>query len=255
MKKQPVDIAIIICACIVLILLVVLLWPIDKNNTGKIAEDKAQTEKVKQEKEEKQEKNEQEIKENSLLSDTKETTKEEEVVSYVSNVEARIENMNVDSTDTTMKEKLENTFITLTDFIFYDGTIKGMTFDELTDTAKQEILDLYETIDSKIESYFPHYKENITSSAKKGYTTTVTKAKKLKDEIITKYKETIGEEEYNNVVSNIEKDKNRFQDAYTPYVEKGKEIGSQAIEKGKEAVGSAIDKLDSWYQGFKESRE
>ena len=71
MKKQPVDIAIIICACIVLILLVVLLWPIDKNNTGKIAEDKAQTEKVKQEKEEKQEKNEQEIKENSLLSDTK----------------------------------------------------------------------------------------------------------------------------------------------------------------------------------------
>ena len=74
---------------------------------------------------------------------------------------ARIENMNVDSTNTTMKEKLENTFITLTDFIFYDGTIKGMTFDELTDTAKQEILDLYEKIDSKkkkarAQVFFPH---------------------------------------------------------------------------------------------------
>ena len=255
MKKQPVDIAIIICACIVLILLVVLLWPIDKNNTGKIAEDKAQTEKVKQEKEEKQEKNEQEIKENSLLSDTKETTKEEEVVSYVSNVEARIENMNVDSTDTTMKEKLENTFITLTDFIFYDGTIKGMTFDELTDTAKQEILDLYEKIDSKIESYFPNYKENITSSAKKGYETAVTKAKELKEEIIEKYKETVGEDAYNNVVSNIESDKNRLEEAATPYVEKGKEIAGAAVEKGKEVWNTTKDKLDSWYQNFKESRE
>ena len=154
-----------------------------------------------------------------------------------------------------MKEKLENTFITLTDFIFYDGTIKGMTFDELTDTAKQEILELYEKIDSKIESYFPNYKENITSSAKKGYTTAVSKAKELKDTIVAKYKETVGEEEYNNVASNLEEDKNSLKDAYTPYVEKGKEIASQAVDKGKEVWNSTKDKLDSWYQNFKESRE
>ena len=73
----------------------------------------------------------------------------------------------------------------------------------------------------------------------------------MKDAIISKYKEKVGEDAYNNVVDSFTEDKNRFQDAYSPYVEKGKEIGSQAIEKGKEAIG----KLDSWYQGFKESRE
>lgn len=262
MKKRTLDIAIVVCAIIVIVLAVVLVWPTDKKDLSKSSKVKKEVnseEKVNKETKEvsneEEPKTEEEIKENSFLSDTTVTTKEEEVVSYVSDVEESISNLDTESTDTTMKEKLENTFITLTDFIFYGGTIKGMTFDELTDTAKQEILDLYEKIDSKIEFYFPNYKENITSSAKKGYTTAVTKAKELKDEIITKYKETIGEEEYNNVVSNIEEDKNRFQDAYTPYVEKGKEIGSQAIEKGKEAVGSAIDKLDSWYQGFKESRE
>ena len=262
MKKSTLDIAIVVCAIIVIILVVILEWPTDKkvlSKSTKVEKEVNSEEKVNEETKEianrEERKKEEEVKENSFFSDTTVTTKEEEVVSYVSDVEERISNLNTERTDTTMKKKLENTFITLTDFIFYDGTIKGMTFDELTNTAKQEILDLYETIDSKIESYFPHYKENITSSAKKGYTTTVTKAKKLKDEIITKYKETIGEEEYNNVVSNIEKDKNRFQDAYTPYVEKGKDVASQAIEKGKEVWNTTKDKLDSWYQDFKESRE
>lgn len=262
MKKRTLDIAIVVCAIIVIVLVVILVWPTEKKDLSKSTKVKKEVnseEKVNKEIKEvsikEEPKKEEEIKENSFLSDTTVTTKEEEVVSYVSDVEESISNLDTESTDTTMKEKLENTFITLTDFIFYGGTIKGMTFDELTDTAKQEILDLYEKIDSKIESYFPNYKENITSSAKKGYTTVVTKAKELKDEIITKYKETIGEEEYNNVVSNIEEDKNRFQDAYTPYVEKGKDVASQAIEKGKEIWDTTTDKLDSWYQNFKESRE
>ena len=255
MKKHTLDIAIVVCSIIVIILVVVLVWPTDKKELANSTNSKKEvTSEEKVEKEVAVNK-EEEIQENSLLSDDTKATNEEEVVSYVSDVEARISNLDAESTNTTMKEKLENTFITLTDFIFYDGTIKGMTFDELTDTAKQEILELYEKIDSKIESYFPNYKENITSSAKKGYTTAVSKAKELKDTIVAKYKETVGEEEYNNVASNLEEDKNSLKDAYTPYVEKGKEIASQAVDKGKEVWNSTKDKLDSWYQNFKESRE
>ena len=158
MKKHALDIAIVVCSIIVIILVVVLVWPTDKKELASSGNSKKEvTSEEKVEKEVAVNK-EEEIQENSLLSDDTKATNEEEVVSYVSDVEARISNLDAESTNTTMKEKLENTFIILTDFIFYDGTIKGMTFDELTDTAKQEILELYEKIDSKIESYFPNYK-------------------------------------------------------------------------------------------------
>ncbi len=258
MKKHALDIAIIVCFLIVIILIVVLVWPTGKDTLSKNTKAKKEinnTEKVNAKDTEEKSVQETEIKENSFLSDTAVASNEDEVVSYVSDVESQIATLNANSTDTTMKEKLENTFITLTDFIFYGGTIKGMTFNQLTDTAKEKVLDLYEKIDSKIESYFPNYKEDIASSAKKGYTTVVTKAKELKDEILAKYKEKVGEDAYNNVVSNYEEDKDRFQDAYTPYVEKGKDIASGAIEKGKNVWDTAKDKLDSWYQNFKESRE
>ena len=255
MKKHTLDIAIVVCSIIVIILVVVLVWPTDKKELASSGNSKKEVTSEEKVEEEVAVNKEEEIQEKSLLSDDTKATNEEEVVSYVSDVEARISNLDAESTNTTMKEKLENTFITLTDFIFYDGTIKGMTFDELTDTAKQEILDLYEKIDSKIESYFPNYKENIASSAKKGYETAITKAKELKEEIIEKYKETVGEDEYNNVVSNIESDKNRLEEAATPYVEKGKEIAGAAVEKGKEVWNTTKDKLDTWYQNFKESRE
>lgn len=262
MKKHALDIAIVVCAIIVIVLAVILVWPTDKKDVSKSTKVKNEVnseEKVNEETKEvsnnEETRTEDEIKENSFLADTAVASNEDEVVSYVANVESQISTLNADSTDTTMKEKLENTFITLTDFIFYGGTIKGMTFNQLTDTAKGKVLDLYEKIDSKIESYFPNYKENIASSAKKGYTTVVTKAKELKDEILAKYKEKVGEDAYNNVVSNYEEDKDRFQDAYTPYVEKGKDIASGAIEKGKEVWDTTKDKLDSWYQNFKESRE
>ena len=255
MKKHTLDIAIVVCSIIVIILVVVLVWPTDKKELASSGNSKKEVTSEEEVEKEVAVNKEEEIQEKSLLSDDTKATNEEEVISYVSDVEVRISNLDAESTNTTMKEKLENTFITLTDFIFYDGTIKGMTFDELTDTAKQEILELYEKIDSKIESYFPNYKENITSSAKKGYTTAVSKAKELKDTIVAKYKETVGEEEYNNVASNLEEDKNSLKDAYTPYVEKGKEIASQAVDKGKEVWNSTKDKLDSWYQNFKESRE
>lgn len=261
MKKHPLDIAILICLIIIIVLLVILIWPTGDDTSKKNSKKDTETKEV-VEKEKSKEKNNSTDNTSSddssktLFTDTAKAQNEEEVVSYISEVEQEVETLAQEQQNSkSVKEKLEDTFITLTDFIFYGGSIKGVTFQELTDSAKESVLTLYEKIDSTIESKFPNYKEDIKSTAKKSYTTVVSKASELKDTIISKYKEKVGEEAYNNVVDSFTEDKNRFQDAYTPYVEKGKEIGSQAIEKGKEAVGSAIGKLDSWYQGFKESRE
>ena len=67
------------------------------------------------------------------------------------------------------KETLKNTFITLTDFIFYNGEIKGTTFSELTQTAKEKVISIYEKIDAKIESVYPGYKEMIKDTSIKTY--------------------------------------------------------------------------------------
>lgn len=64
----------------------------------------------------------------------------------------------------------------------------------------------------------------------------MSKASELKDTIISKYKEKVGEEAYNNVVDSFTEDKNRFQDAYTPYVEKGKKLVVKRLRKVKKLL-------------------
>lgn len=252
MKKKTLDIIILICLIIIIALLIFMNFSFkDKANTKELqtpTKSKVVSKKNKAE--------DYGDRENTLFTDTTKANNEEEVVFYISQVEEEVSKLSLsDATNSNLKDKFEDTFITLTDFIFYGGSIKGVTFAELTDEAKEKVLLLYEKIDSTIENKFPNYKENIKSTADKGYTTAVSKAISLKDAIIAKYKEKVGEEQYNNVVDSFAQDKNHLQDAYTPYVEKGMEIGSKVVEKGKEVVGTAIDGLDSWYQGFKESRE
>lgn len=258
MKKNPLDIVIIILLVIIIVLLIILIWPKEEQTASKKESNTSENVKKTDQKESSSESTSFSSTDTSdtLFTDTSKASNENEVVTYVEEVEKEVETLAAsDGDDKSVKEKLEDTFITLTDFIFYDGTIKGVTFQELTDGAKEKVLDLYEKIDSTIESKFPNYKENIKSTARKSYTTVVTKAKELKDSIVSKYKDYVGEDQYNNTVDTFEEDKNRFQDAYSPYVEKGKEVGTKAIEKGKEVIHSAIGKLDSWYQDYKESRE
>lgn len=246
MKKDPLNIAILVCLIIVIILLVLLLIPFGDEKNNKTSKKDVKTE----------EKVDKELEDNqSLFTDTSKASSEEEVVSYVEEVSDEVERIVSSGEDNkSVKEKLEDTFITLTDFIFYDGTIKGVTFDELTDSAKEKVLTAYEKIDSKIESYFPNYKENIKFSAKKGYDTVVEKAKELKDSIVNKYKEQVGEDAYNNTVNNFNEDKDRFVDAYSPYVEKGKEAAGVISDKAQDIWGDVKDKASNWYQEFKESR-
>lgn len=61
----------------------------------------------------------------------------------------------------TIKDNAKNSFITIVDFIFYDGTINGITWDELKSSTKAKVLYYVLLMDNKIENKWPNYKENI----------------------------------------------------------------------------------------------
>ena len=66
-----------------------------------------------------------------------------------------------DQNNSSFVDKAKNAFTTVVDFIFYGKEINGYTFNELTTSAKMKIIEIALKIDSKINEYFPNYKESI----------------------------------------------------------------------------------------------
>jgi len=173
-----------------------------------------------------------------------------DLVDYMEGVQLRVDSI-VSNNETSKSEEnvLRNTFITITDFIFYDGEIKGKKFSDITSSCKEKIIDIYTKIDEKIESKYPHYKENIKDTSKKVYTGAVEKAKEVKEKIKESYKNYVGEDGYNQTMDAYEEDKQNLKDVYEvykPYIDEGKEKAKSGVEKAKE-------KLNEWYQNYKEN--
>jgi len=175
---------------------------------------------------------------------------ENDLVNYLNDVDQQVDTIVSKEEPTKNDEKtLKNTFITLTDFIFYDGTIKGKKFSDLTSACKEKVLDLYTKIDSKIESKFPNYKENIKTTSKKVYNNVKEKVKSAKEKVQEEYKNYVGEENYQNTVDAYNEgksDASNVYDTYKPYIDKGK-------EKAKSAYSSAKEKIEEAYKNYKES--
>ena len=181
--------------------------------------------------------------------DASEEATDEDVVNYVSTIENEIENINyTESKKETIKEKLKENFIILTDFIFYNGTIKGKTFNELTTSAKEEILELYEKIDNKIESIYPNYKEEIKDTSTKVYSKAKSMVISLKDYLKKSYIDSVGEDTYQKEMEIIKDTKEKVKEKTEPVIDTAKEKTKETYEKTK-------DKLNTWYQGIKESSE
>lgn len=90
---------------------------------------------------------------------TKDVTKDmtdEEVLNYISKIGNQIN----ECSDNVVKG-IKDGFITVVDFIFYDGTIGGRTFDSLKDSTKVKVLDIYNKISNKIEEKLPIWKESL----------------------------------------------------------------------------------------------
>lgn len=172
------------------------------------------------------------------------TNNDIEIINYVNNLEDEVISLTNSDITSTTKEKLKNTFITLTDFIFYDGTINNITFNELSISVQEKILETYTNIDKIIESYYPNYKETIKTTSQNIYTNIIEQANILKE----KYKQKIGEETYNNNQKIMEEDLNNLKDNLSPTVDYIKEKSQNTYEELKE-------KANNWYQNYKESSE
>lgn len=99
-------------------------------------------------------------------SDADNETNDDIIINYYKEEEQEIDEML--EGDSGIKDKISEKVITLVDFLFYDGEIKGITLDEISNDAKETVLGILNKIDVKIESKFPDYKESIsdkTSSA------------------------------------------------------------------------------------------
>ena len=170
------------------------------------------------------------------------TNNKEEVTYHESDVVSYFEelNQNIDtyksSDNTTMKEKIKTGFITVVDFLFYDGVIKGHTFDELTGEAKIKVLTLALKIDNKIEEYFPNYKESIkdkTSAFKE-------KVAVLYLEATAKLCESVGEDSCNLARENFKDMKESFGFTW------------EGIKKVASTSASKLSVLlKEWYQSIK----
>lgn len=118
-----------------------------------------------------------EVTNNSTTNKTSSSTNhtEADIISYITTLNNDLDKNTDDKTESSLKEG----FITVADFLFYDGKIYNKTFDELSTEAKLKVISLIISIDSKIEKKFPDYKEEISIKGKKIYTDVKTKSLEL----------------------------------------------------------------------------
>lgn len=152
---------------------------------------------------------------------------DEEVIEYVDELKR-------DFDASSIKDSVKNGFITVVDFIFYDGTIKGHTFKDLSSSAKLKVLSAALYFDGKIEEYFPGYKESISSTTSKVYNN-------IKNEIV---------ETYLNVAAKVcETNGEACETAKREFATIKKNLGlTWALIK--DIAGDGIDKLKTWYEIF-----
>lgn len=157
------------------------------------------------------------------------TTKKKDIKNADENVLTYFNN-EVNTADTKSKGTLKNAFIKVVDFIFYDKDINGYYFKDLTASAKLKVIGLALKLDNIIDSHFPGYKDELSSSYNKA-----------KDNLITLYLNLTSEFCKNND-SICESAKNDFSLL--------KESLNLSWDVIKNLTKSGTNKLKEWYEIF-----
>lgn len=209
-------------------------------------------EEVKEEIKEKEDNNKEEIKinskpndnENKDISNNKDTIKNDNynekdniVIDELNNT---LKNIEESTQDENFKDKASSTFISIVDFLFYDGTIKGISFDELTEKGKEKVLEISSKIDVKLEEKCPGYKEKISNSTSKAYQKASKIIKKGAKNINDFAKSALGDENYQAII-----------DAKDELVKYSKESLNYVTGAGSKVFNNTKEKLNEWYQNFK----
>lgn len=149
---------------------------------------------------------------------------DEAVLEYVNTIQS--------DADRGITDTLKSGFITVVDFLFYNGEIAGHTFNELTTSAKLEVLKAALWIDDKIDSVFPGYKETISNGANKVYTS-------VKNLIVSTYLDL--------TTSICEANSSLCEQAKEDFQSLKKSFGF-TWDLIKDLASSGLDKLQNWYE-------
>lgn len=169
---------------------------------------------------------------NVIINDDKEI----EIISYFENLEQEVDKAINEDSFSKFKEKAKEIAITGIDFIFYGTEIKGVTFEQLSDNAKNKIMAIVSRIDNKVESKIPGYKETIKEKFTQGY-----------DYVKTKLQEGL----------NYADDKllEQYGDKYQDVKDKTKEVTQDIKESTKDVTNQIQDaasngwsKIKNWYE-------
>ncbi len=142
--------------------------------------------------------------------------------------------------DSSFLDSAKGVFISVVDFLFYDGSISGVTFDELTDSGKRKVLEIASNIDSTIENKFPGYKETISDKASNAFNKASEIIKSGANDLNDFAREKLGEDNYQSII-----------DAKDELVYYTKNAINFIGDVSSSLWNSAKDKLDNWYQNFK----
>lgn len=168
------------------------------------------------------------------------SNKDNTVINEMNNT---LNSINTESSTSNFSDKAKATFISIVDFLFYDGTIKGVTFNELTDAGKQKVLELANKIDVKLEEKVPGYKDKISSTTSSAYNKASEVIKNGASSLNNFAKEKLGDENYNSII-----------DAKDELVKYSKNALNLVGSAGSKIFSSTKDKLNDWYQNFKNNR-
>lgn len=150
------------------------------------------------------------------------TYSSDDVISYF---QSEADSLSVYQENESFALKAKNAFTNIVDFIFYDKEIKGYTFNELTNSAKLKVIKIALTIDSKIDKYFPNYKETI----KDKYDNLKGKLASLYLEITLSLCETVG----SNTCNQAKEDFNNMKESFGFTWELIKELATNGSNKVK----------------------
>jgi hypothetical protein len=142
----------------------------------------------------------------------------------------------------TFTKSAKATFINIVDFLFYDGTIKGITFKELTDNGKQKVLEVANKIDNAIEKKSPGYKENISDKVSNAYKNASLLIKKGASNLDVFLNSKLDDADYNSIIY--------AKDELITYT---KNAVSFITDAGSSLFKTSKNKLSKWYQNYKNS--
>ena len=156
---------------------------------------------------------------------------EDDVIHYF---EVQDSNISTYQDGSTFKEKAKDTFVDVVDFIFYDRKIKGHTFKELSNNAKLQVIKIAFSVDSRIEKYFPDYKETI----KVKYDNLKGKLASLYLEVAASLCGSVGDNTCNQAKDDFNTMKNSFGFTW---------------DLLKELAGSGKNKIKDFYESWRDS--